>query len=175
MNKWYMVTVNGEDRRGIVAAISRALTDAGCNLGETSMARLGGNFTIMMMVSSAAEDGVSALEGLLRPVAEQQRLHLHVDAIHAHLHDHPEPDVQVRVFGADRAGIVAEVTGALAEAGLHILDLNSEVGGTADKPVYVMVIDGHAGQGIDALEASLEPVRASGIEVSLTPLDTLVG
>lgn len=173
MHQWYMVTLIGEDRIGIVASISRALYENECNLGETSMVRLGGNFSIMMMVSST--EGVTGLEKILRPVAHELSLHLHIDTIRAHLHERLEPDIQVRVFGADRIGIVAEVTGALAEHGLHILDLNSEVAGTGDEPVYIMVLDGYAEQGIEAIDAALEPIRQSGIEVTVTPIDTMVG
>ena len=50
MSHWYMVTLVGKDRPGIVAHVTNALYEEGCNLGETSMLRLGGNFSIMMMV-----------------------------------------------------------------------------------------------------------------------------
>lgn len=173
MNNWYMVTLVGEDRSGIVAAVSKALSDMDWNLGEASMSRLGGNFTIMMMVNGAG--GIPGLETILRPLAQEMVLHLHIDAIHAHLHDHRKPDVQIQVFGADRPGIVAEVTGALAAAGLHILDLNSEVAGTGDKPVYVMILDGYAERGIEAIEKGLSEVYASGVEVTVTPMETMVG
>jgi len=49
MKRLYMVTVVGRDRPGIVAALTDALYRGGANLGETSMARLGGNFTIMLI------------------------------------------------------------------------------------------------------------------------------
>ena len=51
MSNWFMVTLVGKDRPAIVAHVSNALYEEGCNLGETSMLRLGGNFTIMMMVN----------------------------------------------------------------------------------------------------------------------------
>ncbi|NIQ01387.1 MAG: amino acid-binding protein, partial [Nitrospinaceae bacterium] len=50
-----MLTLVGKDRPGIVARISEALFQGGCYLGEASMARLGGNFSIMLMVRSAGE------------------------------------------------------------------------------------------------------------------------
>ena len=56
MNHWYMMTVVGKDRPGIVAHLSAALYDGGCNLGEASMIRLGANFSIMMMVRSPMEE-----------------------------------------------------------------------------------------------------------------------
>ena len=49
MGNWYMLTMVGKDRPGIVAEVSQVLFEAGGNLGEASMARLGGNFTVMLL------------------------------------------------------------------------------------------------------------------------------
>lgn len=170
---WYMVTVVGADRPGIVARLTRLLFEGGCNLGEASMTRLGGNFTIMLMVRGV--DDETRLTALLTPLTRELGLRVHVDAIEGRLHRHIEPNVQVAVHGADRPGIVAQVTQALAAAGFNILDLDSGVGGTADRPIYVMTIDGHVPGGTEALERALAPVRRSGIEVRIEPIDTLVG
>lgn len=171
--KWYMLTLVGKDRPGIVAHVTSALYEGGCNLGETSMMRLGGNFTIMMMVST--DKTKHALQEIIGGEAESLGLQVHIDAIDAKLHQHIPPDVSITVYGADRAGIVAKVTGALAEVGFHILDLESDVGGTEDKPIYVMYIDGKANEGVEAVEAALEIIRKDGIQVHLSPIDTMVG
>lgn len=171
--KWYMLTLVGKDRPGIVAHVTSALFEGGCNLGETSMLRLGGNFTIMMMVQFAGNK--HALEQLISSEADSLDLRAHVDLIDAKLHQHVLPDAQITVYGADRAGIVAKVTGVLAEVGFHILDLESDVGGTPDKPFYVMYIEGVASEGIDIIEAALNIIRKDGIDVHLEPIDTLLG
>lgn len=173
MANWYMVTVVGRDKPGIVAGLSQALTASGWSLGEASMARLGGNFTIMMMV--AGEGSAADLEKTLAPAAMSLGLDVHVDQIEAELHRHPEPNVQLRVFCADRTGIVAEVTGALASAGFHILDLNSEISGTEDEPVYVMVLDGFSEAGADSLESAVKDLNSKGLKVDLEAIDTLLG
>lgn len=173
MSDWYMLTLIGTDRPGIVARVTEALFESGCNLGETSMLRLGSNFTIMMMVKSAA--GSEALRIVLQPVVDALELILHIDAIEAELHQRPVPDVRILVHGADRAGIVAQVTGQAAAAGLNILDLDSDVGGTASQPIYVLRIEGQAGQGLDAIEQALAPLRAQGVKVDVLPIDTLIG
>lgn len=173
MKRWHMLTVVGRDRPGIVAGLTDALYQGGVNLGEASMARLGGNFTIMLMVESDAE--TPALQRLVEPFAAAHSLRVHVDPIEGRLHEHVEPNARIVVYGADRPGIVAQVTRALAAAGFNILDLDSDVGGTADRPIYVMTIDGHMPGGIEALERALAPVRQSGIEVRITPIDILVG
>jgi len=170
--KWFMMTLVGKDRPGVVAHISSALYEGGCNLGEASMTRLGGNLSIMQMVEYSGTR--HALEDLVAGVAESMDLQLHVDGIEADLHQHLEPDVRIMVRGADRLGIVAKVTAALTEAGLHITDLEADVGGTDDKPSYVLHIEGHAMEGLHAVESALAIIREdAGFEVSLTPLDTV--
>ncbi len=171
--QWTMVTVIGSDRPGIVARVSACLYENGCHLGEASMMRLGGNFTIMLMVGHDGD--AAAVEAMLAPVAAELGLRLHVDAIEGHLHDHMVPNVRVTVFGADRAGIVAQVTGRLAEAGLNILDLESDVGGSAAAPIYVMHIEGTAATSLERLRAALADLGDSGIDVRVEAIETLIG
>ncbi len=170
---WYMLTLIGEDKPGIVAAITRALFDFGLNLGETSMLRLGGNFTVMMMVSG--EHPEDALRERLKPVIEAQGMCLHIDPIHAHLHDHLVPNIQVTVSGADRTGIVAQVTEALAGEGFNILDLESDVAGTAESPVYIMQIAGVADVSVESIERALQPLRDDGVDINVCPIETYIG
>ncbi len=170
---WYMLTLVGRDRRGIVARVTHALFEGGCHLGETSMIRLGGNFTIMMMVRFAGSTRV--LEQLVAGQAESLGLRLHVDRIEGGLHEHVEPDVRITVYGADRPGIVAHVTGALAEAGLDIFDLISDVGGTEQAPIYILHIEGRALEGVPALASALEIVKGEGVDVQIAPIELMVG
>ena len=173
MEKWFMLTVVGKDRSGIVSHITAALYEGGCHLGEASMLRLGGNFTIMLMVKH--EGTVKSLTALVDGVTESMGLTLHVDKIDAHLHQHIEPDVRITVSGADRAGIVSQVTTALAEAGLNILNLASDVAGNEDKPIYVMYIEGKAEEGIGSLNAAMEVINEQGIDANLDEIETLIG
>jgi len=169
-----MLTLVGKDRTGIVAKISAALYQENCNLGEASMTRLGGNFTIMLMIQF---DGLAqALDRILQPVCDSLNLRYHVDQIEGELHHHLEPDVRVRVHGADRAGIVADVTRTLASAGLDILNLESDVAGTSENPLYIMNIEGVALKGIDALNHALKTLDCGeDVEIHLSEIDILRG
>lgn len=168
IKSWYMLTLVGEDRSGIVARVSDALFLGGWTLGEASMIRLGGSFTIMMMVSGSGD-----IDSILAPVAAELNLHLHVDEISGGLHQHLLPNVQVRVAGADRTGIVAQVTGALAKAGFNILELESDVAGSRDNPVYIMNIQGYADATLEALEDAVSGL--GDIDVAIAPIETLIG
>jgi glycine cleavage system transcriptional repressor len=168
----FMCTVVGRDQPGIVASITRELLQAQANLGESTMMRLGGNFTIMMMVDFAA--GKDALFTLLQSVANKLSLKIHIDAVVYQAHDHPVPNTAVTVHGADRVGIVAEITERLYQAGFNITHLESQVGGAENKPLYVMQIEGQAeDQSADSLRVLLEDLDS--VSVRVNALETLIG
>jgi len=173
MTSWFMLTLVGKDHTGIVSQVTAALFNGGCNLGEASMNRLGVNFTMMLMVEFDGDR--DELSGLISGVTKASGLHHHIDDIDGKLHKHERIDVCLSVYGADRAGIVANVTESLAAAGLNILELESSVGGTDEKPIYIMQIDGHATQGQPAIDKAVEQIRKSGIEISLNSADTMIG
>ena len=172
-NHWYMLTLVGQDAPGIVAGVTNALAEHACNLGETSMLRLGGNFTIMMLVETQLNK--HQLTDIMQPVAKQLGLRLHIDSVENPDHHRVEPDVLINVHGADRVGIVAQVTERLAQAGLNILDLNSEVGGTTNQPFYIMSLTGQAQQSIDAIEQALVELRQTGIDTHLQTFVLMIG
>jgi len=169
----HMVTVVGRDRPGIVAALARALYEAGCNLAEASMIRLAGTFTVMVVVEGEAD--APALEAALGPAAERLGLRVHVDPVEAEPGPAPEPDVRVTVSGADRAGIVARVAGALAEAGVNILDLESAVAEGPRGPIYILHIEGQAARGLEPVREAMAAVAREGIDVSVRPVEPVVG
>lgn len=137
------------------------------------MIRLGGNFTIMMMVS--ADGDQAELERAVSPVASALGLRFHIDQVEGGLHRHMVPNVQVRVTGADRSGIVAEVTGALADAGFNILELESDVAGDEERPVYIMNIQGYSDRTIESLRASVAMLAQQGIAIDIASVETLIG
>ena len=168
MNDWKMLTLVGGDRPGIVAQVTDALFRSGWNLGEASMIRLGGNFTIMMMVSGGGD-----IRAVLEPAIADLQLRLHVDPIQGELHQHRIPNIQVRVNGADRAGIVSQVTGVLAETGFNILELESDVAGSREQPLYIMSIQGVTDASLEQLEQALGEL--TDVDVSVSPIETMIG
>lgn len=174
MSQWFMLTLVGEDKIGIVAKVTAVLYENGCHLGEASMIRLGGNFTIMLMVNYS--ESAEKLSTLLAPTVKNLGLYAHVYAIEGTLHEHQSPDVRITVYGADRTGIVAQVTEVLANSGMNILNLESNIGGTAQKPFYIMHIEGSATQGISVLEIAIQNLiqQHPDLKVKLENIETLV-
>ena len=168
-----MLTLVGEDHPGIVAKITTALFERGLSLGEASMIRLGGNFTIMMMVNSPVD--AESIDQTLAPLIDSLDLCMHLDPIEGHLHQHIVPNITVRVNGADQAGIVASVTTALAETGFNILDLTSDVAGSDQDPLYIMMIEGYSDKSYEELQQAVDKVIMPGVDVTVSPIEMMVG
>ncbi|MCB1728802.1 MAG: amino acid-binding protein, partial [Gammaproteobacteria bacterium] len=64
---------------------------------------------------------------------------------------------------------------ALAAAGFNILDLESDVAGTASRPVYIMQIAGVADAPVESIEHALEPLRRDGVDVNVSAIETYIG
>lgn len=173
MSEWKMLTLVGQDKPGIVANITTALFDAGAKLGEASMMRLGGNFTIMLMVKS--DQSVEQLEQSIESVVNKMALTSSFQNIEASLHQHEIPDTRITVYGADRPGIVAKATTCLLDAGFNILDLESDVAGSEEEPIYIMHIEGIAANGPDALEKAIDQIKTNGVNVDATSIDVMIG
>ena len=172
MANWYMLTVVGRDQPGIVAEVTDVLFRTGCHLGEASMMRLGGNFTMMLMVRFDAE--LASLESELRPHCEALQLALHIDAIEGHLHEHQIPNVRVSVHGADRPGMVAKVTRVLQQQGVNILELESDVGGSDALPIFIMHIEGSSPVDVATLQQALIELEGQEMDIQVSAIETLV-
>ncbi|HKE98657.1 MAG TPA: ACT domain-containing protein [Actinomycetes bacterium] len=168
----FAVSVFGLDRPGIVAAVARGLADAGCNLEDSSMTILRGHFAVMLVVSAPARIGPAELEASLGEVAGRLDLQLTVRSVTDDVTS-ARPSGQrhvIAVYGADRPGLVARVSGVLAAAGVNITDLQTRVVGEPE-PVYVMHFEVDVRPGTaQRVEADLRAVAAElGVEVSMRP------
>jgi glycine cleavage system transcriptional repressor len=169
------VSAIGLDRPGIVAAVTAALMEHGCNLEDTSMSILRGHFAMMLVVATPAGLSPHSLEAGLAAAAREFDLVLVVRPID----DEAPPAAAgaawtVSVYGADQPGIVHRVTSVLADDGANVVDLSTRVIGQADRPVYAMFLDVTLPLGVDAstVASHLEAVAAElGVSCSLHAAD----
>jgi len=173
MQNWYMLTLVGNDQTTIVARVTQALFLQKCQLGETSMMRLGNNFTIMMMVNTNLEK--VELQSLLQATTDELHLNLHIDDIEGKLHQHETPNTRVTVAGADKPGIIAKTTSLLADVGFNILDLESDVGGSIQKPIYILHIEGKSPVEVETLQQSLNKLATEQVDVRVSEIDLVLG
>jgi glycine cleavage system regulatory protein len=122
----FLITVTGDDRHGIVSALSGPITAHGGNWERSQLARLAGKFA-GIVEASVADERYDALAAELTAL-EAEGLHVTVERS-----EPPEAEAaEVRGFllellGNDHPGIVAEVSAVLAEHDVNIEELVTNV------------------------------------------------
>jgi glycine cleavage system transcriptional repressor len=165
------VTVIGTDRPGIVAGVTKALYEAGCNLEDVTSTILRGHFSMVMVVRAPEDVDAAGLEDALRPAAGEMGLVVAARPVEEAT-DAPDQSTHVvSVYGADRPGIVFRAAEALARLGANVTDLTSRVIGSPDEPVYALMLEISTNEP-DRVAAALEELRGDiGVEVSIHPIE----
>jgi glycine cleavage system transcriptional repressor len=162
------VTAIGADRPGIIARVTGVLLEHGGNLEDSSMTILGGQFAIMLLVST--DRPAEELRDALVAATEDLGLVVTVAPVGPGAQSRP-PTHLLSVYGSDRPGIVHEVTSVLAEAGVNVTDLTTRVL-DGERPVYAMMLEISLPDGVvedEVTEAVLAGVH--DVDASLHALD----
>lgn len=169
----FAVTAVGADRPGIVAAVTGAFAGHGCNLEDSSMTILRGQFAMMLVVDAPAGVGAGELEAALAGPASGLDLVVTVRPAGEPAAAGPDADSwTVSVYGADHPGIVHGVAALLAGRSVNIVDLSTRVVGTPESPVYTMILEVTLPPGGDPqqLQADLEATAGElGVTCRLHP------
>ena len=165
------VTVIGNDRPGIVAGVTKALYEAGCNLEDVTSTILRGHFSMVMVVRGPAGVDASALEAALAPVARDMDLIVAARPVEETAAVFDTSTHLVSVYGADHPGIVYRVTDVLAQLHANVTDLTSRVIGAEDDPVYALMLEVSTSRA-EEVAAALGALKDEiGVEVSIHPID----
>ena len=120
----FILTVIGDDRPGLVSALSAPINAHRASWERSQMSRLAGKFAGIVLVTVADErfDALaSELTGLeaegLRVVLERTDDLVERESVRLHLD----------LLGADHPGIVAELSASLAASGVSIEELSTDV------------------------------------------------
>ena len=169
---WYLLSLVGKDRPGIVAKLSAGLCKNGCNLGDSSMARLGNNFVIMLAVEYGGSQ--EALSNILAPLAGAMDLKQNISIIDEGAHS-IEPDVRINIFSDERIGVINDAVGMLTESGLNIISLESNLDKNQIGNTYSIHIEGTVSNGINPLYAVLDRLlEEKNIQAQLIPINSQV-
>jgi glycine cleavage system regulatory protein len=167
----FILTVIGDDRPGLVSDVSAPINAHGASWQRSQMSRLAGKFAGIVLVD-VATDRLDSLSADLTAL-EAQGLHIVIERT-----DRPAEKEQQRLhlelLGADHPGIVAEISAALAEHGVSIEELSTDVrdapmsGGTVFEAAAVL--NAPATMSTEALQSTLEGL-ANELMVDITLSD----
>lgn len=125
MNEYAVITAMGSDRIGLVDDITEAFESRQCNIEESRMALLGGEFAIVLLVSGSAEN-LAALEEGIEATGTELGLTIHVKPTTS---PHPSPEARpylIESISLDSPGIVHAITSILRGYEVNIEDLETD-------------------------------------------------
>jgi glycine cleavage system transcriptional repressor len=157
-----VISAVGKDRPGIVAGVSKALFEAGCNLEDSSMTILGGEFAMILVVSLPEGLKIEQLDKKFSDVRENLQLSIFLKPItFGEIQHHKSRGLpyMISVYGVDKPGIVYRVTSVLAKENINITDVNTKRTSEEESPVYMMMLE--------------ELGKTLSITITLHPIETL--
>ena len=120
-----VVTVVGPDRPGIVSLLSAKAQGFGANWAGSRMASLAGQFAGMVHFEVPPEHAQALSDALM--ALESTDLKIHIARSDAAQAPEGRRVVRLEVVGHDRPGIVRDLSGALAQRGVSIEELHTEI------------------------------------------------
>lgn len=142
MNKnYFALTFISEDRPGIVAKVSKILYENEFNIEDSSSTLLKGFFSMILIVSTDKNFKVNEIKKKFAPLVKELGMATSVRKIEKFKELPKGETFIISVYGADKPGIVYSVSNFLAEKNINIVDLQTKVAGSEQKPVYIMVLE----------------------------------
>jgi len=175
------LTFIGKDRPGIIAAVTRVLFESGCNVEDTTMTILEGEFAMILIALLPSERARRKLKIEYDRLKKRWGLHhfwkeLPVQKGKDLKHPRGTKTYILSIIGKDRTGIVYGASRILAQFGLNITDLNCKISGSPARPLFAMILEVDAPNrfNIKRLDPSLKRLRKNlGVDVQIRPLEHL--
>ncbi len=121
---YLVITATGDDRIGLVQKLTSRLAKANCNIEESRMALLGGQFAVVMLVSGRW-DALSKLENKLPSIGKDLGLAILCKRTRQTEYGKSVIPYQVEVVAMDHPGIVHKLADFFANRGINIEDVNT--------------------------------------------------
>jgi len=124
-NNFLVITALGEDRPGLVAELTEAITQQQCSICESRMSLLGGEFAVIMLVEGQWNN-IAKLEQTLPTLQESLKLILQTKHTEQRLNKATAIPYSVEVLALDNPGIVHKVTDFFYNRKINIHDLQTD-------------------------------------------------
>ena len=167
----FTVSVVGEDRPGIVAAVTGALLELGGNVENARASILSGSFALVLAVNMPDGATTGDIERQLEPALGAMGLSAGIRPCTGTQFTSNGAHAVITVYGGDRPGIVHGTAQVLADHGVNVMDLSSRLVG--DPPIYVLGIGVQLADGmtLESLEDCLRCDALRGLDISVQPND----
>ena len=174
----FALTIIGRDRPGIVSQVTEILFQGGFNIADSSCSILGGQFSMILIISNPEISTKEQFSDTFSPL-EEQNLSVYIRTLKPGGETRSKLNGElcmISVYGADKPGIVFQVTKELGDRKINITDLNTKLVGDKQKPVYVMMLEAMLPEGseIEDLENWMKQLKQQlQVDISVRSLATM--
>ena len=123
-NESLVITASGEDQVGLVEKLTSQITAAACNIEESRMVALGGQFAIIMRATGAS-GALVKLEGQLASTGQQLGLSINHCRTGARARARAAIPYKVDVVALDHPGIVHSLARFFSERDINIEEVQT--------------------------------------------------
>lgn len=124
MQNLLVISALGEDRPGIVNALTESILEYGCNITDSRMTVLGGEFAVIMLLSGTW-DAIAKIESALPRLEKQLHLLISAKRTEARRSSGHSLPYMVEVVAMDHPGIVHDIARFFSERKINIEDLST--------------------------------------------------
>ncbi len=176
MRKFFELSAVGQDRPGIVTALAKSFFELGCNLEDSSMTQLKGDFAILLLVSAPADQDWETLKKAVTPVMNELGLSFTLrESPPAAPQRPPKLPYTLVVYGVDHPGIVYRFAKAASDLGINITDLRTHVTDNNGVQLYSLTLDVEIDnfKTVQAFEKEVDSLKKEiQVEATLNPVET---
>ena len=124
-DNYLVITAQGKDRPGIVNTLSKAALDSGCNITNSRMAVLGGEFALILLINGN-EKAVAAMHQRLPALEEELQLSITAKSTAPRAAEQRWLPYRIGVVAMDHPGIVHPITEFFSNQKINIEELETE-------------------------------------------------
>ena len=168
-----IITVLGRDRPGIIAAVSQSLYNQDCNIENVSQMVLQSEFVGLFVITAPESMALDSIQAALKQDLTSLELAVQTKIL-ASIKEPPNAPLCeafiITTFGPDSKGLVAQITGVLAQYNANVTNLKAVFQGGDDpgKNIMVYEVDLPASADRKALYAALRNKAGKlGLDISI--------
>lgn len=124
MSHSLVITALGQDRPGLIAEISKTINEAGCNIEDSRMSVLSGEFAILMLVAGKW-DKLAKLETAFKHMQKSTGLIISSQRAEEHKPAKDKMPYTIEVVSIDQPGITHKLAEFFSKRSINIYEMAS--------------------------------------------------
>jgi len=126
VSKFLVISALGQDQPGIVDELSRVILDCQCNIVDSRMSVLGGEFAVILLVSAPDDESLATLKARLPQLEDSIGLTIIARETTARDTSPDRVPYDISAVAIDHPGIVHQIARFFSSQGINIESLSTD-------------------------------------------------